>query len=817
MNIASLGGGPAGLYFAILMKKAFPDTRITVYERNRPDDTFGWGVVFSDETLGNFEAADPESYRAITKEFAYWGDIETYYRDTCVRSTGHGFCGLSRKKLLQIFHERCRALGVELLFQREIGDVDAIAKDVDLLLAADGINSVVRTKYAAQFEPTIDWRKAKFCWLGTTKPLSAFTFIFRESEHGLFQVHAYPFEKNLSTFIVETHEATWKRAGLDRAGEQETLDFCQELFADHLDGHELLANRSLWRSFPTIRNARWHYRNMVLIGDAAHTAHFSIGSGTKLAMEDSIALVEAFKACGIGAGVSEERVASDDVRRAGAGDAAGARIGERTGGDDVSRAGRREAARAARVAGDRSRERVFVGDIERVLAAYESSRKIDVLKTQKAAQTSLEWFENSARYVGQHPLQFTFNLMTRSKRITYDNLAKRDPALVKRVSEWYADEQGTKRDSDGGAPPPMFAPLRLRSITLENRVVVSPMCQYSAVDGTPSEWHLVHLGSRAIGGAGLVIAEMTNVSRQGRISLGCAGIFKDEHAGAWKRIVDFAHANSHAKIGLQLGHAGRKGSCNLPWEGDDPLRDDRAWTTIAPSAAPFAPDWHVPRAMDRTDMERVLGEYRRATELALRAGFDLLEIHMAHGYLLSSFISPKSNLRTDEYGGSIEARMRFPLEVFDAVRAGWPQDRPIAVRISATDWLDDDGGLTVGESVEAARMLKAHGCDLVDVSSAGNTPESKPEYGRMYQVPFAEEIRCEADIPVMAVGAILGADHVNTVLAAGRADLCALARPHLIDPYLTLRAAVAYGHDAMPWPRQYLAVRPRPRERPASE
>jgi anthraniloyl-CoA monooxygenase len=780
MNIASLGGGPAGLYFAILMKKAFSETRITVYERNRADDTFGWGVVFSDETLGNFEAADPESYREITKHFAYWGDIETYYRDTCVRSTGHGFCGLARKKLLQIFHDRCRALGVELVFQREISDVDSLAKDVDLLLAADGINSIVRTKHADRFGPSIDWRKAKFCWLGTTKPLTAFTFIFRESEHGLFQVHAYPFEKNLSTFIVETHESTWKRAGLDRASEEETLRYCEKLFADHLDGHRLLVNRSLWRTFPTIRNERWHSGNMVLLGDAAHTAHFSIGSGTKLAMEDSIALVEAFKA------------------EASALDGRPTRVSRGSSGRE---------------------ERKPSQEIERVLAAYEDARKVEVLKTQKAAQTSLEWFENSSRYMNQHPLQFTFNLMTRSKRITFDNLAKRDPELVRRVSEWFAGSVGTDRAAGNArsAPPPMFAPFRLRSLALDNRVVVSPMCQYSADDGTPNEWHLVHLGSRAIGGAGLVIAEMTNVSRQGRISFGCAGIYKDEHATAWKRVVDFVHAHSSAKIGLQLGHSGRKGSCHLPWEGDDPLRDASAWTTIAPSAAPFAPGWHVPKAMDRDDMDRVLGEYRRATELALRAGFDMLEIHMAHGYLLSSFISPKSNLRTDAYGGSIAARMRFPLEVFDAVRSGWPSERPIAVRISATDWLDDEGGLTVAESVEAARMLKEHGCDLIDVSSAGNTPESQPEYGRMYQVPFAEQIRCEAEMPVMAVGAIQGADHVNTIVAAGRADLCAMARPHLIDPYLTLRAAVAYGMSDLPWPKQYLAVKPKPGSRGKAE
>ncbi len=749
MRIAVLGGGPAGLYFSILMKKAHPRALITVHERNRADDTFGWGVVFSDETLGNFETADPESYREIRKNFAYWSDIETWFADTCVRSTGHGFCGLARKKLLEILHARCRELGVTLSFQHEITERSQLG-DVDLILAADGINSTLRAQFAQHFEPTLDWRKCKFCWLGTTKPLAAFTFLFRENEHGLFQVHAYPFEKGLSTFIVECHDDTWKRAGLDRASEADTVAYCQKLFADHLEGHALLTNRSQWRSFPTVRNARWHYENIVLVGDAAHTAHFSIGSGTKLAMEDSIALANAFQEHG-------------------------------------------------------------TSDVPRVLAAYEESRRLDVLKTQKAAQTSLEWFENSRRYLSQHPLQFTFNLMTRSKRITYDNLAKRDPALVKRVTEWFADANGLPRGRDGSAPPPMFAPLTLRKLTLANRVVVSPMCQYSAEDGTPGDWHLVHLGSRAIGGAGLVIAEMTNVSAEGRITHSCTGIYTDAHAAAWKRIVDFVHENSQAKIGLQLGHAGRKASCHLPWEGDSPLRDATAWTAIGPSADPFGPGWPTPRAMNRSDMDRVREEYVQAARRSERAGFDLIEIHMAHGYLLSSFLSPLSNSRTDEYGGSLANRMRFPLEVFDAVRAAWPEHRPIAVRISATDWLDDQGGLTLDESVVIARTLKEHGCDLIDVSSAGNTPLSHPEYGRMYQVPFAERIRAEAGVPVLAVGAIQGPDHVNTVLAAGRADLCALARPHLAQPYLTLDAAAAYGFVEQRWPKQYLAAKPRPR------
>ncbi|MFO1008631.1 MAG: bifunctional salicylyl-CoA 5-hydroxylase/oxidoreductase [Planctomycetota bacterium] len=749
MRIASLGGGPAGLYFSILMKKAFPDARITVYERNQPDDTFGWGVVFSDETLGNFEAADPESFAEIRRNFAYWSDIETFYGDTCVRSTGHGFCGLSRKKLLQIFHARCKELGVDVRFQHDVKD-DAEVADADLILAADGINSFVRAKYAEHFQPSLDWRTARFCWLGTTKPLKAFTFIFRENEHGLFQIHAYPFEANLSTFIVETHEDTWKRAGLDKASDAETVAYCKKLFADHLDGHELLTNRSIWRAFPTVKCERWHHGKIVLMGDAVHTAHFSIGSGTKLAMEDAIALADAFKTHG-------------------------------------------------------------TKDVPKVLAAYESARKLDVLKTQKAAQTSLEWFENSRRYQKQHPLQFTFNLMTRSKRITYDNLGKRDPELVKKVTDWYGEANGLKRGKDGTLPPPMFAPLTLRGCTLENRVVVSPMCQYSAVDGVPNDWHVVHLGSRAIGGAGLVIAEATGVAADGRISPGCTGLWNTTQRDAWKRIVDFAHAHSRAKIAIQIGHAGRKASCSVPWEGDAPLRDARAWPTLGPSAQPFKPDWHVPRAMERADFDRITADFVRSAKFAHEAGFDVLELHMAHGYLLSSFLSPLANQRTDAYGGSLAKRMRFPLDAFDAVRAVWPKEKPLFVRISASDWLDADGGQTIADSVEFAKALKAHGCDLVDVSSGGNSPKSRIDYGRMYQVPFAERIRYEAELPVMAVGAIQGADHVNTVLAAGRADLCALARPHLFDPYLTRHAAATYGHFEFPWPNPYLAVKPRPR------
>ncbi|MBK8177944.1 MAG: bifunctional salicylyl-CoA 5-hydroxylase/oxidoreductase [Planctomycetes bacterium] len=751
MRIVSIGGGPAGLYFALLHKRRHPDHQVEVFERNRPDDTFGWGVVFSDETLGNFEEADPETYREIRFNFATWGDIDTHFRGQKIRSSGHGFCGLPRKQLLEIFHRRCRALGVELSFEKEIPTLESVGP-ADLVLAADGLNSVIRKQFEHAFRPSLDWRHCRFTWLGTTLPLEAFTFIFQENEHGLFQVHAYPFQRGaepLSTWIVECHADTFQRAGLDRADESQTVEYCERLFAPFLQGHRLLSNRSIWRQFPTVSCERWHHENIVLMGDAAHTAHFSIGSGTKLAMEDAIALSAAFES--------------------------------------------------------KSSE-----GIPAVLAQYERSRRVDVLKVQRAAQTSLEWFENSRRYLKQHPLEFTFNLMTRSKRITYENLEKRDPKLVARVREHFADKHALSATPEGVVPPPMFAKLRLRGMELANRVVVSPMCMYSAEDGRVGDWHLVHLASRALGGAGLVFTEMTDVTPEGRITRGCAGMWNDTHTAAWKRIVDFVHAHSRARIGMQLAHAGRKASCSRPWEGDRPLLGPDAWPALGPSADPFGPGWPAPRAMTRADMDEVRDSFAAGARRAEAAGFDIVELHMAHGYLLSSFLSPLSNSRRDEYGGSLENRLRYPLEVFDAVRAAWPAHKPISVRVSATDWLDLEGGQTLDETILVARALAEHGCDVIDVSSAGNTPRSKPQYGRMYQVPFAEAIRTEVGIPVMAVGGIQGADHVNTILAAGRADLCALARPHLADPYLTLRAAIHYGHTGVPFPPQYQAVQPRP-------
>ena len=749
MKIAVLGGGPGGLTFSILMKKSFPEAQIAVVERNGPDDTFGWGVVFSEETLGNLAEVDAESYWKIQASFVRWDDIETHVGGACITSTGHGFCGLARRRLLNILQERCLELGIPIEFHRELKS-PAELPPADLVVAADGVNSLVRAAGEDVFRPRIAWGRCRFSWLGTTLPLTAFTFHFKRNEHGLFRVHAYPFEAGLSTWIVECREETWRAAGLDVADEQGSVGYCERLFADELGGHRLLTNRSLWRSFPTIACETWRSGHTILIGDAAHTAHFSIGSGTKLAMEDAIALVEAFR-----------RVGADDVPAA--------------------------------------------------LGAYEEARRGEVARTQRAAATSLDWFENTERYSGQDPVPFTFNLMTRSKRITWDNLALRDPALVERVREDFGRAMKAPRGRDGRFSPPVFSPFRLRGLQLANRIVVSPMCQYSARDGEPNDWHLVHLGSRAVGGAGLVITEMTNVSQDGRITTGCAGMYDPTHVAAWRRITEFVHRHSAAKIGIQLAHAGRKASFHHPWDrdGDEPLTaEEGAWRTIGPSAEPFRPHWPKPKEMDRAEMDRIRDAFARAALMTEEAGFDLIELHMAHGYLLSSFISPLSNRRRDEYGVSLENRMRFPLEVLGAVRAVWPDAKPLAVRISASDWMENGSGITPGESVEIARMLAAHGCDIVDVSSGGNSIESKPVYGRMYQVPFAERIRYEAKVPVMAVGGIQNADQANTILAAGRADLCVLARAHLTDPYLTLHEAARSGWEAHPWPPQYLSVRP---------
>jgi anthraniloyl-CoA monooxygenase len=744
VKVNIVGGGPGGLYLALLLKRVDPAHEVRVLERNRADDTFGFGVVFSDATLENLQAADPSTHAAIEAAFHHWDDIDIHYRGETLTSTGHGFAGMSRQTLLEILAGRCAELGVSLEYETDVADPDSL-RDADLLVGADGLSSVVRARWEAEFQPSVDLRPNRFVWLGTTRPLRAFTFWFRENEHGLWRVHAYQYEPNHSTFIVEARDETFEAAGLDENDEDATIAFCEELFAEELQGHRLLKNRSLWRRFPTVRARNWSHDNVALLGDAVHTAHFSVGSGTKLALEDSIAL-----------------------------------------------------------AGALARE----SSVPAALQAYEAERRKDVESLQRAAQVSLQWFEDTERYFRLEPIEFGFSLLTRSLRITHQDLKVRDPEYVASVDEWYAARAEAQAGvavphRDGRPAPPMFTPFQLRDVVLENRVVLSPMCQYCAADGTPDDWHFVHLGSRAVGGAGLVMTEMTDVSPEARISPGCTGMYRPEHVGAWKRIVDFVHGRTTAKIGIQLGHAGRKGSTRLAWEGMDEPLEKGGWEIVAPSPLPWFEHSPVPREMTRDDLDNVRDDFVRATTMSAEAGFDLLEIHFAHGYLLASFISPLTNERTDEYGGSLENRMRFPLEVLDACRSVWPVGRPLSVRISATDWAP--GGVTGDDAVEIARLLKEHDVDLVDVSAGQTVPYGKPAYGRQFQTPFADRIRHEVGIATMAVGNISSYMDVNTILAAGRADLCALARAQLWDPYWMRHAAHEQGWPH-PWPAPYSSL-----------
>jgi anthraniloyl-CoA monooxygenase len=740
MKIAVIGGGPAGLYFAILTKKLDPRHEIVVHERNRADDTFGFGVVFSDATLDNFERYDLPSYRRITQEFAYWDDIAVHFKGTVHRIGGNGFCGCARRTLLNILQDRARELGVRLVFGSEVEDEGQFA-DADLIVAADGINSRLRERHRDHFGPEVDLRPNKFAWMGSTRPLDAFTFLFEETEWGPFIAHAYQYEAGASTWVFETDPETFLRAGLDRMGEDESARLMERIFGWFLQGHPVLTNRSLWRSFPMIRNKRWTKGDMVLLGDAKSSAHFSIGSGTKLAMEDAIALYEALKA---------ERTVAD------------------------------------------------------ALATFETARREEVEKTQHAADVSLVWFEHVDRFWDFDPVQFAFGVMTRAKAITYDNLRLRAPEFVEKVDRHFARQVKARGfDVDVEKPMvPMFQPLALRDMVLPNRVVMSPMDMYCAIDGLPQDFHLVHYGSRAIGGAALMFTEMACPSPEARITLGCAGLWNDEQERAWRKIVDFVHAHSGAKFCLQLGHSGRKGATKLMWEGMDRPLEEGAWEVCSASPIPYFPDSQVPRELDRAGMDRIIEEFVAATERGERAGFDMLELHCAHGYLFASFISPLTNRRTDAYGGALENRLRFPLEVFSAMRAAWPRHKPMSVRISATDWAE--GGLTSEEAVEVARAFAEAGVDLVDVSTGQTVRDARPVYGRMFQTPFADQIRNEAEVATMCVGAVTTADQVNTILAAGRADLVALGRPHLVDPFFTMKAAAWYGAPSIHCPPQYL-------------
>ena len=749
LDILIIGGGPSGLYLATLLKRGRPEHRIRVLERNKFGDAFGFGVVFSDETLDNFQDADPPSFDELARGFRHWGDIKVHHPDGRVfRSGGHGFAAVSRRRLLEILTTRATELGVDIEFSTEIGDVAALPV-VDLVVGADGANSSVRRHLAPYLEPSIDLRRNRYIWFGTAKVFDEFNFIFEDTPAGMVWAHIYPYSDEGSTFIVEMAPETWSALGLDQTHDQSlapgssdevALARCEELFAGHLDGQGLIGNKSKWLQFPTISCARWHHENVVLMGDAIHTAHFSVGSGTKLAMEDAITL---------------SRLLLEDL------------------------------------------------DLDEALGQYERLRRPEVQSLQRAARASLEWFEGADRYRNVDPEQFVFSMLTRSQRVTYDNLRVRDPGYMADVDAWYASSTHGCPGPVDPRVPPMFHAFQLRDLVLSNRIVVSPMDQYTAVDGMPNQWHLVHLGSRAVGGAGLVMTEMTCVSREGRISPGCAGIWDEDQAERWAEVVDFVHEHTPAAIGLQIGHSGRKGSTKLMWEGDtDPLEDGN-WEIVAPSPLPYRPDSQVPREVTRVEMDSIRDQHVSAAIHGDHAGFDLLELHFAHGYLLSSFLTPLANVRTDEYGGSLENRMRYPLEVFAAVRGAWPSHKPISVRISATDWVD--GGFDGDDAVAFAAELKALGCDIIDVSTGQTTPDAEPDYGRLYQTPFSDRIRREVGIPTMTVGAVSSIDDVHNILVSGRADLCVLARPHLVDPYWTLNAAIDLGYADFDFPNQYLS------------
>ncbi|MCL4066096.1 bifunctional salicylyl-CoA 5-hydroxylase/oxidoreductase [Pseudomonas sp. GX19020] len=741
MKILCLGAGPAGLYFAISMKLRDPSHDVTVLERNKANDTFGWGVVLSDDALGRMQKNDPVSTEAIRADFAYWDDIAVVHDGVRTVSGGHGFAGIGRKAMLILLQNRARELGVNLQFETIFKSAEEYRRDYDLVVGCDGINSIVRTEYKDVFQPDIDLRKCKFIWLGTHQKFDdAFTFIFEKTKHGWVWAHVYQFDNNTATFIVETLPETWEKFGFATMSKEEIVETCRQIFEAHLGGHELISNAAhlrgsaVWSQFPRVICDKWYHENVVLMGDAAATGHFSIGSGTRLAFDSAIALAEYLH--------SEP-------------------------------------------------------DMQAAFERYQEERRVEVLRLQSAARNSLEWFEQVERYLDMPSPQFAYSLLTRSQRISHENLRLRDPEWLASAEDWFQAQAGGQKGSR-----PMFAPYKLRDMQLKNRIVMSPMAQYKAVDGCPTDWHLIHYAERAKGGAALIYTEMACVSATGRITPGCPGLYAPEHEAAWKRLADFIHAETTAKLCIQIGHAGRKASTCVPWDGgiDAPLKTGN-WPVISASPIAYKPDLAVPKEMDKADLAAVKAEFVAGAEMAQRAGADMIEMHAAHGYLLASFISPVTNRRSDEYGGSLENRLRYPLEVFRAMRAVWPEEKPMSVRISAHDWIE--GGVTPEEAVEIARQFSAVGADIIDVSSGQTDPAERPIYGRMFQTPFSDRIRNEAGLSTMAVGNITDWDQANGILMAGRADLVMIGRMHLADANWTLHAAIDQGETHAEWPAPY--------------
>lgn len=743
MRILCLGGGAAGLYFAISAKLRDPSHDITVIERNPAGSAYGWGVVLSDEVMDVLRANDRISAADITGKLVHWDNIAVVRNGRRDVSGGHGFSGLGRAALLSILQRRAQGLGVTIRYENEFSDADGFRHDYDVIVAADGLNSSIRDKGALHFAPGLDRGLCRYVWLGTKARFDdAFTFIFEETVHGPIWAHVYQFDEETATFIIETLPETWEAAGFGQMSKPEMLASCREIFANHLGGHGLLCNADhldasqIWSSFPRLLCRKWYDGNVVLLGDAAATAHFSIGSGTRMALEGAIALADALHGC---------------------------------------------------------------GTVQQAFAQYEEQRRTEVLRLQSAARNSAQWFEDCGRYKQLHPLQFTYSLLTRSQRISHENLRLRDADWLRRSEDWFQEQAGGQ---PGRAP--VFAPFRLRGMQLCNRIAMSPMAQYKAVDGVVGDWHLVHYGERAKGGAGLIFTEMTSISPEGRITPGCPGLYDAQQEAGWRRIVDFVHRETSAKICCQLGHSGRKGSTRRGWEGIDTPLAEGNWPLLSASALPWDEGSQIPAAATRADMDLLCHGFRSAALRADAAGFDMLELHAAHGYLLGSFISPLSNLREDDYGGDLAGRLRFPLEVLAAIREVWPEEKPVSVRISAHDWAGD-AGTTPRDAVAIAKAFHDAGADIIDVSAGQSWAGGRPEYGRMFQTPFSDRIRNEAGIPTMAVGNIQNEDHANSILMAGRADLVCIGRPHLADPYWTLNAAMRLGDQAAQWPLPYLS------------